>query len=170
MLEFYILLRAGNPDFASHLLSNFYNENRNEYYRYLDKSTRTGDLSDFISYAIQGYRDGLHNILNVVQQYLFETTWINYIHNTFQTKKIRGKTETLNKRRRDLILAIPINKRLTIDDILNLNVSIAATYKLLSQRTLMRDIKELINLELLNNEKDIYWANIDLLKKSYSQY
>ncbi|NJN71060.1 MAG: hypothetical protein HC801_12855, partial [Nitrospira sp.] len=33
LLEFYILLRAGNPDISSHILSNFYNETRAEYYR-----------------------------------------------------------------------------------------------------------------------------------------
>jgi hypothetical protein len=29
----------------------------------------------------------------------------------------------------------------------------------------MSGIQEFIDLELLNNEKNIYWANIDLLKK-----
>lgn len=165
LLEFYILLRSGNPDFASHLLSNFYNETRNEYYRHLEKSTKTGNLSDFIAYAIKGYRDGLNNILSLIQLDQFKTSWINYIHETFQTNKIKSKNENLNKRRRNLMLAIPIDKRLTIDEILNLNVDVASTYKILSRRTLMRDIKELIDLELLKNEQDIYWANIDLLKR-----
>ena len=165
LLEFYIMLRAGNPDFASHLLSNFYNETRNEYYRHLDKSTKTGDLSDFIAYAVKGYRDGLHGILGLIQEYLLKISWINYIHSTFQSKKINGKTESINKRRRDLILEIPVNKILTIDEILNLNVNIAATYKLLSHRTLMRDLRELMDLELLNSINDSYWANIDLLKR-----
>ncbi len=165
LLEFYILLRAGNPDFASHLLSNFYNETRNEYYRQLDKTTKTGDLSDFIAYAIQGYRDGLHNILSLIQENQFIISWINYIHETFQTNKIRGKTDSLNKRRRDLILAIPLNKKLNIEEIINLNVKIATTYQPLSKRTLMRDIKELTDLELLKNDGAVYFANIDLLKK-----
>ena len=164
LLEFYILLRSGNPDFASHLLSNFYNETRNEYYRNLEKSTKTGDLSDFIAYAIKGYRDGLNDILTLIQSEQFKTSWINYIHESFQTSKIKGKNENLNKRRRSLMLIIPIFKRLTLDEILNLNVDISATYKILSRRTLMRDIKELIDLDLLKNEQDIYWANIGLLK------
>ncbi|MHB8278676.1 MAG: Fic family protein [Candidatus Humimicrobiaceae bacterium] len=165
LLEFYILLRSGNPDFASHLLSNFYNETRNEYYRHLDKSTKTGDLSDFVAYAVQGYRDGLHNILSLIQQNIFEISWINYIHEIFQTNKIKGKTDSLNKRRRDLMLAIPIDKKLNINEILDLNVRIAAVYQSLSRRTLMRDIKELIDLELLENDSNTYWANIDLLKR-----
>ena len=165
LLEFYILLRSGNPDFASHLLSNFYNETRNEYYRHLEKSTKTGDLSGFIAYAIKGYRDGLNDILRLIQLNQFETSWINYIHESFQTSKIKSKNENLNKRRRNLMLAIPIFKRLKLDEILNLNVDISATYKILSRRTLMRDIKELIDLDILKNGQDAYWANIDLLKR-----
>ena len=163
LLEFYILLRAGNPDIASHLLSNFYNETRNEYYRHLEKSTKTGNLSDYITYAIRGYRDGLNNILELTQVDQFKTSWTNYIHEIFRTSKIKSKNENLSKRRRNLMLSIPILKKFTIDEILNLTVDIAATYKILSQRTLTRDIKELINLGLLRNEQDKYWANIEML-------
>jgi len=167
LLEFYILLRAGNPDFASHLLSNFYNETRNEYYRHLEKSTKTGILSDFISYAVKGYRDGLNNILSIVQLEEFKTSWVNYIHEIFQTNKVKSKNEKINKRRRNLILTIPVFKKLSLNEILNLSIDIAATYKILSQRTLMRDIDELIELNLLKNEKDEYWANVDLLRKYF---
>ena len=165
LLEFYILLRSGNPDFASHILSNFYNETRNEYYRHLEKSTSTGNLSGFISYAVRGYRDGLFEILELVQSDQFKTSWSNYVHEIFRTSKIKSKNENLNRRRRNLILSIPIFKELTINEILNLSVDIAATYKVLSHRTLTRDIQELLNLDLLRFEQDKYWANIDLLRK-----
>lgn len=163
LLEFYIMLRAGKPDFASHLLSNFYNETRNEYYRHLDKSTKTGDLTDFISYAIKGYRDGLDNILDLVKTNQFKVSWKNYIYTIFQTEKIKSKNEPLTKRRRNLILNIPLFKKLTVDEISILNVEIASTYKSLSRRSLTRDIKELIELELLKNKDKSYWANTNLL-------
>src|SRR5262249_51716473 len=35
LLEFYVLLRGGLPSIASHILSNYYNETRPEYYRQL---------------------------------------------------------------------------------------------------------------------------------------
>jgi hypothetical protein len=41
LLEFYLLLRAGVPDIASHILSNHYNNTRDEYYRQLQKATTT---------------------------------------------------------------------------------------------------------------------------------
>ena len=48
LAEFYIMLRGGNPDIASHILSNYYNQTRQLYYRHLDEASVTGDLSEFI--------------------------------------------------------------------------------------------------------------------------
>ena len=48
LLEFYILLRGGNPDIASHILSNHYNKTRPEYYRQLDIARKTKDLNGII--------------------------------------------------------------------------------------------------------------------------
>ena len=59
LLEFYILLRAGLPSIVSHILSNFYNETRPEYYRQLDTARKKCDLTGFIKYAVRGFRDGL---------------------------------------------------------------------------------------------------------------
>ena len=55
LLEFYILLRGGLPDIASHVLSNFYNNTRTEYYRQLEKATKKRNISGFIEYAVRGF-------------------------------------------------------------------------------------------------------------------
>lgn len=166
LLEFYILLRAGNPDFALHLLSNFYNQTRPEYYRHLDKSTRTGDLTEFIAYAVRGYRDGLFGILDLIQKNQMDISWKNYVYNIFNSKKVTGKSEELNKRRRNLILSIPPEGRYTIDELIKINIETAIAYKDLSSRTISRDINELMNLELLSLDEDgLYYANYDSLKK-----
>ena len=165
LLEFFILLRAGNPDFASHLLSNFYNKTRTEYYRQLDKIKRNGVLTDFISYAVKGYRDGLMELLEIVQNNQFEVAWRNYIHEVFQIKKIKGKSESIIKRRRNLMLSLPLNKKISVDEIKELNIKIAMTYNQLSNRTLMRDIDELLSLELVIEKDGLYHANTDLLRK-----
>ncbi len=72
----------------------------------------------------------------------------------------------MNKRRRDLILSMGPDELYTINDLLKINIEIAMEYKDLSSRTINRDIKELIDLELMsvNNENQFY-ANYDLLKK-----
>src|SRR4030042_3986500 len=63
LLEFYLLLRAGVPDIESHVLTNFYNITRSEYYRQVENETNKRDITEFISYAIQGFRDGLNEVL-----------------------------------------------------------------------------------------------------------
>ena len=60
LIEFYILLRAGLPDIASHILSNHYNDTRQEYYRQIDLCIRERDLSGFVRYVVQGFRDDTH--------------------------------------------------------------------------------------------------------------
>jgi hypothetical protein len=86
---------------------------------------------------------------------------------TFQIKKTKGKSENLNKRRRDLMLHIPIGQKLSLDEIVSLNVTIAIMYNQLLKRTLMCDMKELIDLALLRCDNNTYYANIDLLKKIF---
>ncbi|MDP2993142.1 MAG: Fic family protein, partial [Deltaproteobacteria bacterium] len=87
LIEFYILLRAGLPDIASHILSNHYNDTRQEYYRRLDLCVRERDLSGFGRYAVQGFRDGLKGVLDIVQANLLEMSWHKFIYDTLDSKK-----------------------------------------------------------------------------------
>ena len=74
LLEFYLLMRAGVPSIASHILSNHYNNTRTEYYRYLQLVTETGNLGDFIQYALEGFRDGLEHTITVIHKDQTELT------------------------------------------------------------------------------------------------
>jgi Fic family protein len=85
LVEFYILLRGGFPNIASHILSNHYNLTRTEYYRQLEKAKDKNSLTEFIEYALLGLRDGLVNTLNVIQQSQFENTWQKLIYEKFET-------------------------------------------------------------------------------------
>src|SRR5204863_10051002 len=60
LIELQILLAAGVPTPATHLLSNHYNQTRAYYQRRLDEASRRDDgLIRFIRYAVQGFVDGL---------------------------------------------------------------------------------------------------------------
>jgi Fic family protein len=96
LLEYYLLLRAGVPDIASHVLSNFYNITRSEYYRQIQNATVKNDLSEFIKYAVQGFRDGLHEVLDTIQENQLKITWSNYIYGIFDEKMSAGKTREAN--------------------------------------------------------------------------
>jgi len=79
LIEFYVLLRAGLPGIVSHILSNFYNKTRSEYYRQFDKARKKRDLTWFIEYAVQGFRDGLNENLRIIQEGLSQSTAALYL-------------------------------------------------------------------------------------------
>jgi len=164
LIEFYILLRAGLPDIASHILSNHYNDTRQEYYRQLDRCVRERDLSDFIKYAVLGFRDGLKSVLDVVQRNLLETSWHKLIYDVLDSKKAAGKTRAIVKRRRTLALHFPVDQWQTPEELVDGSGILAREYARLSSTTLMRDLAELGKLELIVKDKDKYKGNIDIMR------
>ena len=166
LIEFYLLLRAGLPDIASHILSNHYNGTREEYYRQLAQAGKEKNLSRFISYAVLGFRDGLNEVLDVVQKNVLKTAWRNYIYEALDSRKAKGKTRVIVKRRRDAALNFPTDSFMSIEYILNNNPTFIKTYANYSPMTFKRDLLELEKLELIIKQDDAYKANIEILKQS----
>jgi len=166
LIEFYLLLRAGLPDIASHILSNHYNNTREEYYRNLDLSGKEKNLSGFIAYAVLGFRDGLNEVLDVVQFNVLKTAWRNYIYEVLDSKKAAGKTKSIVKRRRNIALNFPTDSFQSIDYLLNNNPAFIREYAKYSSVTLKRDLLELEKLELIVKREENYKANIEILKDS----
>ncbi|MFA6009537.1 MAG: Fic family protein [Desulfobacteraceae bacterium] len=161
-IEFYILLRAGLPGIASHILSNFYNETRPKYYKQLENARLNNDLTEFIHYAVEGFRDGLDETLKSIQENQFMTYWKFYIFEKFKNMKY-SKSDAF-KRKRNLALDFPINKDLTIDEIMLASPQITFDYAKTSMITLKRDVKELVEMSLLLKKKNYYMANTGQLK------
>ncbi len=166
LIEFYLLLRAGLPDIASHILSNHYNGTREEYYRQLAQAGKEKNLSRFISYAVLGFRDGLNEVLDVVQKNVLKTAWRNYIYEALDSRKAKGKTRVIVKRRRDAALNFPTDSFMSIEYLLNNNPTFIKTYANYSPMTFKRDLLELEKLELIIKQDDAYKANIEILKQS----
>jgi len=163
LLEFYILLRAGNPDIASHILSNFYNLTRAEYYRQLSKAYSERQLTSFIAYAVQGYRNGLQDSLRTIQDSQFEMAWRTLIYDRFAERRYRKRN--VFKRRRDLMLAMPADRELSTEDLFVLTPRLAGEYSNLSRRTLLRDLAVLSEMELITESSGQYKANTGLLRQ-----
>ncbi len=161
LLEFYILLRAGLPSIVSHILSNFYNETRTEYYRQLDKARKNNDLTEFIIYAVQGFRDGLKENIRIIQKGQFKIFWHNYIYEAFNALKYTKRGAF--KRKRDLMLEMPIDKSLPHGEIVLLTPKLAQKYANVKKPTLLKDLRELIELGLMKKEGNNYRANIEAL-------
>ncbi len=147
LLEFYILLRAGNPDLASHILSNFYNATRPEYYRQLDKACKERDLTSFIAYAVQGYRDGLRESLQMIQENQLKYAWRGLIYGRFADVPYRKRG--VFKRRRNLMLNIPIHQELDVPSLAILTPELAREYASATERTLARDVAVLAEMDLI---------------------
>lgn len=164
LLEFYLLMRAGNPDIASHILSNHYNDTRTEYYRQLDKANKNGvNLTDFIEYALQGFRDGLMNTINIIQVNLLTISWQKLVYDRFADLRYRGID--VFKRKRRVLLSLPIMEDLTMDEIFFRNPELAKEYGGLSEMTLRREIEEFLKLDLIVIKDNKYRANTGLLMK-----
>lgn len=163
LVEFYILLRGGNPDIASHILSNYYNLTRTEYYRQIEKATETRDLSAFIEYALVGFRDGLVQTLEIIQRSQFENTWQKLIFDKFDV--IRHITrEDVFKRQRTLALELPLEKSFVLAQVSELSIQLAKAYATVSEKTIYRDLEKLIELELVKKNDSNYNANTDILR------
>ena len=75
LIEFRLLLQAGFPTPAAHLLSNFYNQTRTEYYNQLDYASRSkGDPDKFIEYALGGLVDQLDEQISDIRKMQLEIT------------------------------------------------------------------------------------------------
>ncbi|TGN11220.1 Fic family protein [Leptospira ilyithenensis] len=165
LLEFYLLLRAGVPDIAAHILSNFYNATRSEYYRQLAETSKNGgDLTQFINYALQGFKDGLQEVFNIVNQSQIEQAWKNYVNEVFHTSVYSGKSDPVNKRRLSLILSMELENEYTLEEISETNDAIRLHYVGKSKRTLQRDIESLLDMKLISKtENDRFKANSQIL-------
>lgn len=163
LVEFYLLLRAGNPDIASHILSNHYNETRTEYYRRIQEAHDNRDLGAFIEYAVQGFRDGLLRTLQTLQANQFEITWIKLIYDRFAKKAYTKKSVFVRQRR--LALALPRGRVLTVKDVTELTPAIARDYATLSEKTVQRDLETLVMMGIARREEAGYAADADVLRQ-----
>lgn len=161
LVEFYVMLRGGNPNIASHILSNHYNQTRTEYYRELQIANTERSLTRFIEYALRGLRDGLEQTLFTIQKSQFDITWQKMVYDEFD--KVKRGQEPMFKRQRRLALDFPKDRVLKLEEIPHINTTLAMLYANMSSRTIHRDLSELVIMELVAKEGDGYRARTERL-------
>jgi Fic family protein len=146
LVEFQLLLTAGVPSPAAHLMSNHYNHTRTEYYRQLDYASKSGgDILPFMEYAVQGFVDGLRGQLELVREQQWDVTWRNYVHEMF-----RDKIKASDIRQRHLALDLSaIATPVPLAKITETTPRLAKTYATKSPKTLQRDLAELEKLGIV---------------------
>ncbi len=144
LLEHYILINAGVPMPAAQLLSNHYNVTRSEYYRQLAKSSQTGgDVMQFMTYAIQGFVDGLKEQLDHIDRQQWTVAWTNYVHRQFHDRESPAEI-----RRKHVVLDLG-EKTVTVPELRTLSPRVAAEYSKKQEKTLARDVNTLIEMNLI---------------------
>ena len=179
LLEFSILLRAGVPDVAAHLLSNFYNETRDMYSKQLQDShgdfqdgayRHDGKLSNFIEYALQGLKDSLDKQFLLIYGKQVEAIWHDFIHAEFR-KKHSEKLTDVQQRQKRLVLDLTdhrLDTPVTVEEIRDVTPALAVGYLNRKDRTIERDLKELVNMKLLKRATDGYEPNTDILFRFFA--
>jgi len=159
LIEFQILLEAGVPAPAAHLLSNHYNSTRTEYYRQLDQASKSGgDVVPFVEYAIRGLIDGLKKQLQLIRNQQLDVTWRNYVYNKF------GDVDSeADRRRRNLVLDLSAKGSVHISQITEISPRVARAYAGVTSKTLSRDIADLVALELIGRDGDNLRARMEVV-------
>jgi Fic family protein len=152
LVEFAVLVSAGVPKPAAHLLSNHYNLTRSEYYRQLDAGGRhaKGKALPFIEYAVQGLIDGLKEQVDFIRDQQLDVTWENYVHEAF--RKLKGPT---HERQKWLVLDLSnFGRPQPRGKLRILSQRLADAYSNKTEKTLTRDINFLLGMGLIQKVPD----------------
>jgi len=162
LLEFVILACCGQvPIPAAHLLSNHYNLTRDRYYRELAHASKPGQSTiGFLSYAIEGFIDGIREVIGMVRAQQLEVAWTNYVHERFAELPNTKASD----RQRSLVLAMPMGSLVPRSDLEGLTPKIAKLYAGAGPRVLSRDLNQLTKLGLIRRAARGYRARFEVVE------
>jgi Fic family protein len=146
LVEFKMLIEAGVPTPAAHLLSNHYNLTRTEYYRQLSYSSKSGgELHRFIEYSLVGFVDGLREQLDLIREHQWTIAWRSFVH-----ARLPDEDGAVAIRRRHLVLDLTsLDEPVESDEIRDVSARVARDYAGVRDWTLRRDLIALVEMGLL---------------------
>lgn len=156
LLELQILLSAGFAMPTTQLLSNHYNLTRSEYYRQLAAASESRSL-DFVHYAVEGFVDELRAQLDRIWSMQYADRWEQLVYATFG--EVRSASEGRRLRlvkdlsRRSIVPAdgvgLPTLTPVPRGELRHLSPQLAELYAGKTERTLTRDLDDLVGRELI---------------------
>ena len=155
LLELAILLRAGIPVPACHLLSSHYSATRAEYARQLARTSQSGgEIVPFLYYAVQGFLDGLQGQLEMIWRQHLDIVWQHHVYQHFPRQDT-----VAGKRRRDLLLKISSSDRAVDELALIMTIeSLGPSYKK-NPFIITKDLQWLTDNGWISREGNSYFAN-----------
>jgi len=150
LIEFQLLVQAGVPTVAAHVISDFYNKTRTRYAQILAKTSRDPSYpaEEFIQYALQGFVDGLREQIEVIRSHQMMVMWQNYVHEAFHDKNTPARV-----RQRRLVLDLPLDRVTPINEIPDLSPRLAREYAGKTLKTVSRDVNALSRDGLVRKTK-----------------
>lgn len=149
LIEFQLLIEAGIPVPAAHVLSDYYNRSRALYYLSLERASTLPDhdegVAQFIAYAVKGFVEGLREQVDQIEAHQLRIAWLSYVHEVFS----RERHSDSWRRRRALVLAMPISPT-PRSDLTKLTPELAELYAGTSSKTLTRDLNILLDRGLIH--------------------
>lgn len=163
LVELQVLLSVGVPTPAAHLLSNYYNQTRSEYYRYLDMASKREDgIYYFIDYALRGFVDSLEEQIRLIEAQQLMVHWQSYVHENF-----RNRDSKADIRRRRLVLDLSLveqNNFVPTNDLRHISPRIAEAYAGKTDKTVQRDVNALLQMGLVQKTKEGVRARIEIMR------
>jgi Fic family protein len=160
LIEFQLMIEAGAPTPAAHLLSNHYNRTREAYLVELDRTSRAEGYptEGFILYALQGLVDELREQIGVVRAHQKEVMWQKIVHDSYRDEDTPAK-----RRQRHLVLDMPNGASVPRAKIREVSARVAGEYAGSGSKTLTRDLNELLSRNLLSRVGNGFTANRELV-------
>jgi Fic family protein len=164
LVEYLILVNAGVPCLAGHLLSNHYNKTRTAYYRELDRASKeNGGVVGFARYALQGLVDELRLSLDEIRSFQRWLVWSDYVDEVLGHERTAVRTRQLQ-----LMGAVSSTNEMTakpvpIASLRTLSPALEVAYAGKTQKTVTRDINTLVAANLLRREHGGLVANIAIV-------
>ena len=145
LVEQQLLRRTGLPAIVTLLLPIHYQLTHSAYTAQLSTPPTEESLFAFVGYTLQGLLDGLNELLDRMAESHLSVHWLRHISLTI------GESERITAERKSSIMsAISIqDSPIKRDKIPQLSPKLAATYAQLTERTLRRDLQDLLRLGLL---------------------
>ena len=145
LVEQHLLRRAALPAIVTLLLPIHYQLTHSAYTAQLSAPPTEESLFAFIGYALQGLLDGLDELLDRMAESHLSVHWLRHVYLTI------GERERTTAERKASIMAAISTKESPVkrDKIPQLSPQLAATYAQLTERTLRRDLQDLLRLGLL---------------------
>jgi Fic family protein len=161
LIEFQMLVKAGVPTLAAHVMSDFYNRTRGEYYRVLAATSRERGypVEMFIKYALQGFVDELREQILTIRSHQLGVMWVNYVYAMFHDKNTQACI-----RQRKLLLDLPVNKITPRARVQDVSPDVARAYAGHTPKLVSRDLNALDSMGLVKLDRRGVRPNIELMQ------